>query len=189
MCTPVAIRTGTRFGLVSDVSKTGSPFRMEGYELRTVDDDKVGEVVATWREHVIVERGRLRKSRHAVPAAFVEPDDAARVAHTTLSKSIIEDSPEVGEGDVDEEQIARYYGLSAGEEAPETLGYGVVNDDDPARGPAADAQAADLPATEAERARIRQGSAPGEGPLDSSSSPGVTGGDRFRDAPCGGAKP
>jgi hypothetical protein len=156
---------------------------MEGYELRTVDDDKVGEVVATWREHVIVERGRLRKSRHAVPTAFVEPDDAARVVHTTLSKSIIEDSPEVGEGDVDEEQIARYYGLASGDEEPETLGYGVVNDDDPAHGPAADAQAADIPTAEEERARIREGTAPGEGSLDSSRSGGTTGANRFRDAP------
>jgi hypothetical protein len=156
---------------------------VKGYELRTVDDDKVGEVVARSGDHVIVERGLLRKSRHAVPAAFLETDDDARVIHTTLSKTIIEDSPEVGEGDVDEEQIARYYGLASGEEAPETLGYGVVNDDDPARGADADAQAADiLPAAE-RRARTREGSAPGEGPLDTSSSPGITGGDRFRDAP------
>jgi len=168
--------------LVSDASKTGNPHGVEGYELRTVDDDKVGEVVATWREHVIVERGRLRKSRHAVPSAFVEPDDAARVVHTTLSKSVIEDSPEVGEGDVDEEQIARYYGLASGDEAPETLGYGVVNDDDPAHGPTADAQAADVPTSEEGRARIREGTAPGEGPLDSSSSRGFTRGDRDRDA-------
>ena len=155
---------------------------MEGYELRTVDDDKVGEVVATWREHVIVERGRLRKSRHAVPTAFVQPDDAARVVHTTLSKSIIEDSPEVGEGDVDEEQIARYYGLAWGDEAPDTLGYGVLNPDDPAHGPAADAQAADIATTEEERARIRQGTAPGEGPLDSSSIRGFGGADGSPDA-------
>jgi hypothetical protein len=37
-------------------------------------------------------------------------------------------------------------------------------------------------ATEEERARIRTGSERGEGPLDDISSPGITGGDRARDA-------
>jgi hypothetical protein len=155
---------------------------MEGYELRTVDDDKVGEVVGRSGQHVIVERGLLRKSRHAVPRAYVETDDSARIMRTTLSKTIIQDSPEVGDGDVDEEQIARYYGLAEGDPAPETEGYGVLNDDDPARGAGADAVSGDVLPAEQQRAQTREGSAPGQGPNDRGDSPGLTGGDRFRDA-------
>jgi hypothetical protein len=154
---------------------------MEGYSVLTVDDEKVGEVVGLSGENLIVERGHLRKHRHLLPLSFVEPNDGEECVRTTLSKSMIEDSPEVHGDDTDEVEVLRYYGLAGGELEPETEGYGVTNRDDPARTATDDAWSAGLEPVEAERARAQQRNAPGEGEHDSASSPGLLGGDRFRD--------
>lgn len=155
---------------------------MEGYELYTSDDDHLGHVVERRGDCVVVEHGRLRKTRHAIPLTFVEADDGARVVRSTLSKHMIEDSPRIEEGELEEDEIARYYGLAAGDPAPDTQGYGVVNPDDPARTADDDAASAGLATPEEQRAQTRTGTAPGEGPHDTSVSPGLLGGDRFRDA-------
>lgn len=155
---------------------------MEGYTVLTVDDEKVGEVVGRSGENLIVERGHLRKHRHLLPLSFVEASDGEECVRTTLSKSMIEQSPELHDDDTDMSEVARYYGLASGEMEPETLGYGVTNPDDPARTATDDARSGGVEPAEAERARIRKGSQPGEGDLDTSSSPGLLGGDRFRDA-------
>jgi hypothetical protein len=84
---------------------------MEGYDLiSVVDDEKVGTVVREQGDYVIVEHGLLRKQRHAVPRTTVEVDDDVRQVRTTLSKSLIEDSPEVDDGGLDREALARHYG-------------------------------------------------------------------------------
>lgn len=156
---------------------------MEGYSVLTVESQKVAEVVGRSGDHLVIERGTLRKHRHLLPLAFVEPSDDERCVRTTLSKQMIEESPETSDDDAqDELAVARYYGLAAGEADPQTEGYGVTNPDDPARTPVDDARAAGLDQPEAERARLRERQQPGEGELDSISSPGLTGGDRRRDA-------
>ena len=156
---------------------------MEGYSVLTVDYEKVGEVVGRSGEHLVIERGLLRKHRHLLPLAFVEPSDDERCVRTTLSKQMIEDSPETSDDEGhDVEEAARYYGLAGSEVAPSTEGYGVTDADDPARTAVDDAHAAGVEPADAQRARIREGSEPGSGDLDSISSPGVLGGDRRRDA-------
>jgi hypothetical protein len=40
---------------------------MEGFDVVTSDDCKIGHVVAVQDRHLIVEHGMLKKSRHAVP--------------------------------------------------------------------------------------------------------------------------
>ena len=155
---------------------------MEGYELRTSDDAKAGRVVEVRGDNVIVEHGALFKSRHAVPQTFVHVDDSERVVRASVSRKIIEASPKVDGGELDERAVAEHYGLADAYEAPPTEGYGETMPDDPALGPERDRERAGMTATEEERARIRSGTAPGEGPLDEISSPGITGGDRARDA-------
>jgi hypothetical protein len=106
---------------------------MEGYDLVTSDGERLGHVVGVAGDKVIVEHGLLRKSRHAVPTVFVHVDDGKRVVRTTLSRELIEDSPEIGEnGDLDDAEVAAYYGLAAGEADASSEGYGEVNPDDPA---------------------------------------------------------
>jgi hypothetical protein len=65
---------------------------VEGYEVFGSDDGKVGEVVAVESGLLIVERGLLRKSRHAVPAAFAHSDDGQRVVRLSISKEIVDES-------------------------------------------------------------------------------------------------
>jgi hypothetical protein len=155
---------------------------MEGYEVITSDDAKAGHVVEVRGDNLIVEHGTIFKSRHALPRTFVDVDEAGRVVRASVSKQILETSPKLDHDEVDERAVAEHYGLAEGFEEPPTEGYGETVPDDPAFGAERDRQSAGMAATEEERARIRSGSEPGSGALDSVSSPGITGGDRARDA-------
>ena len=90
---------------------------MEGYDVVTIDDEKVGKVVDTHGDHLIVEQGTIRKSKHALPRTFTEVDDGERVVRMTVSKDIFCDSPKIN-GEVDETAIAMHYGLAGGSEKP-----------------------------------------------------------------------
>ena len=146
---------------------------MKGYDVKTIDDDKVGHVVDNDGDFLIVEHGLL-KTKHALPMTFAEVDDAEQVVHTTLSKALIHGSPKVN-GDIDRQAIAEHYGLAEGFTDPPTRGQGDLLPDDPAYG--------SDDGTE-ERVIVRNAMTTGEGPLDDAPpSPGVTGGDRRRDYP------
>ena len=146
---------------------------MKGYDVRTIDDDKVGHVVDVEDDFVIVEHGLL-KSKHALPMTFAEVDDEHQLVRTTLSKSLINDSPKVN-GELDRQAVAEHYGLAEGFTDPPTRGAGDLEPDDPAFGADDGVQ---------ERVAVRNAMTTGEGPLDEAPpSPGVTGGDRRRDYP------
>src|SRR5262245_23211337 len=102
---------------------------VEGYEVVTFDDHRVGHVVDRQDGLLIVEHGTLHKVRHAVPEAFVEVDDEGQLVRTTLSKQMVEDSPKVL---ALRREIAAYYGLASGHRHPETEGAGALEPDDPA---------------------------------------------------------
>ena len=105
---------------------------MEGYDVITGGGEKLGHVVGTQGDNLIVEHGTLRKSRHAVPQAFTQVDEGERAVRTTLSKELIQDSPKLRDGEVDEAEVAAYYGLPGAETTDASEGYGVLNPDDPA---------------------------------------------------------
>jgi hypothetical protein len=150
---------------------------MKGYDVRTVDGDKVGHVVDTDGDFLIVEHGLL-KSKHALPQVFADVDAGEEVVRTTLSKDLIYDSPKLHDGDLDRTAIAEHYGLAEGFTDPPTRGLGDLEPDDPARTAEEDALRAGMDPVQ-ERVNIRKGSAPGEGPFDEAPpSPGVQGGDR-----------
>lgn len=155
---------------------------MEGYEVITSDEAKAGQVVEVRGDMLIVEHGLIFKTRHALPLTFVAPNDAERVVRASVSKDILETSPKVEDGQVDERAVAEHYGLAAGYDSPPTQGEGELVADDPAWGADRDLERAGIERPEEQRARIASEQGPGEGPLDSISSPGVTGGDRTRDA-------
>ena len=136
---------------------------MKGYDVRTIDGDKVGHVVDTDGDFLIVEHGLL-KSKHALPRVFAEVDPGDEIVRTTLSKDLIYDSPKVN-GDVDRRAIAEHYGLAEGFTDPPTRGLGDLQPDDPARTAEEDALRAGLDPVQ-ERVNIQKGSAPGEEPLD-----------------------
>ncbi len=91
---------------------------MDGYDVRTIDDDKVGHVVGTKGGYVVVEHGTILKAKHAVPRELTSVEEADRIVRITVSKDVFGDSPKVGD-DFDERVIAEYYGVGEGYEAPE----------------------------------------------------------------------
>jgi hypothetical protein len=85
---------------------------MQGYDVVTHDDEKVvGHVVDKIGRNYIVEQGKLRKSRHALPEDFAQLDEAEGRLVITVPKELLDDSPKVN-GDVDEDAVAAHYGLA-----------------------------------------------------------------------------
>jgi hypothetical protein len=130
---------------------------MENYEIIDLDGHSVGHVVGEEGNLIILERGTFRKHRHALPRTFVEVDEEAGVVRTTLSKELIEDSPEVDEDGVDEHAVAAYYGLADGYEQPETLGYGELAADETAVSSELERRRAGIIPPEEKRAQMREG--------------------------------
>jgi len=136
---------------------------VEGYEVITSDEHKLGHVVGTIRDYVVVEHGTLRKTKHAVPKVFVHADDGEKVVRLTVSKELVESSPKM-QDELDEHAVAEHYGLAAGYEAPETLGDGELLPDDPALTAEDDELRAGIPTAEQERLRARRGDVTPESP-------------------------
>lgn len=129
---------------------------MDEYDVYASDGAKAGHVVGERPDALVVETGTVFKSRHLVPRAFVEIDEAEGVVRSTLSKEMILDSPKLDGDEVDEAAVASHYGLVGTELAPPTAGYGETDADDPAR--TADQQALrdGVEPAEQRRARIRE---------------------------------
>jgi hypothetical protein len=130
---------------------------MNGYDMVTVDDDKIGTIVGTHGDYLIVESGTLRKSRHAVPTTFAHPLEDDGLVRVTLSKEIVADSPALHGDDFDEVAIAQHYGLASGYEQPETEGDGDVLPDDPADSAVVDGMRHGVEPADKQRAEIREG--------------------------------
>ena len=137
---------------------------MEGYDVITSDEHKLGHVVGTIGDNVVIEHGTLRKTKHAVPKTFVHPDDDAQVVRLTLSKEFVEESPKLKSDEPDERAIAEHYGLAEGYEEPETLGDGELLRDDPAWSAEEQELRTGVPTAEQERLRAREGDVPPESP-------------------------
>ena len=84
---------------------------MEGYDVVTIDDHKVGKVVGESGNYLIVEQGALLKSKHALPREFAHIDDAEQQVRVTVPKEIVSDSPKVDD-DIDERAVKEHYGLT-----------------------------------------------------------------------------
>jgi hypothetical protein len=123
---------------------------MQGYNVVTSDDHKIGHVVDERDECVIVEHGHVFKTRQAIPRDFVSGDDAEQVVHATITKDIFEDGPKVTD-DWSCDATLRHFGLVGSFAEPETEDYDET------------APAGDSPATGADdsavarRAAIREG--------------------------------
>lgn len=139
-----------------DGARFGHEIAMDGYDVVTSDDKKVGTVVEVLGDYLIVEHGKLLKSRHALPKAFAHPDDAGRLVRLTVSKELVEESPKIGD-DWDERAVACHYGLAGGTDNPETEGDGVILHDDPSESAAVDGQRHGIKPAEQERAEILEG--------------------------------
>jgi len=130
---------------------------MEGYEVITSDDRKAGRVTEVKADNLIIEHGLLLKKRHAVPKVLAHADEAEKVVRLSVSSELIENSPKVDNGHVDQQAVARHYGLAAGEPAPETKGYGELTPEDPAWSAEQQELRSGVEPAPARRARIREG--------------------------------
>jgi hypothetical protein len=129
---------------------------MEGYDVVTVDDHKIGKVVGQSGAFLIVEQGALLKSKHPLPREFAHVDDSDQQVRVTVPKEIVADSPKVEDGDLDERAAAEYYGL-APSPGPGTEGYGESGPGDPSRSSEEQAARQGLEPADEERAHIREG--------------------------------
>ena len=130
---------------------------MDGYEVVTSDDCNFGKVVGERGDYVVIEHGTLRKARHLLPRRFVEVREDERRVRATVSKELISSSPKLHDEEVDQREIAEYYGLASGEDQPATQGYGVLDGDDPAISAAQQELRNDVEPADQQRARIREG--------------------------------
>jgi hypothetical protein len=71
---------------------------MQGYDVVTSDDHKIGTVVDTRDNCLIVEHGHVFKTRNAVPLEFAHVDEATHVVRVTVAKDVFGDSPKVDDG-------------------------------------------------------------------------------------------
>jgi hypothetical protein len=129
---------------------------MEGFQVVTSDDCKFGHVVGVEQDHVIVEHGHLKKAKHAIPDAFVYPDEGEQTVRLSVPKQVIESSPKLEDGSIDTQAIAQHYGLAEADPAPDTEGYGETLPDDPARSADQDAMRAGRETADQQRAAIRE---------------------------------
>jgi hypothetical protein len=129
---------------------------VEGFDVIGSDDGKVGTIVAVDHDLLIVEGGLVRKTRHAIPVVFAEQADD-RTVRLTVSKELVVDSPDVKDGQLDRQAVARHYGLADGYDSPETEGLGETTADDPAWSADEEAQRVGVEPAPQRRAQIREG--------------------------------
>lgn len=130
---------------------------MEGFEVVTSDDCKLGHVVAVQDGHLVIEHGLLKKTKHAVPETFAYPDAGEKTVRLSVSKEIVESSPKLENGSIDTQAVAEHFGLAQGTAAPDTEGYGETLPDDPARTADQDLMRAGGEPADQQRAKTREG--------------------------------
>ncbi len=138
---------------------------VEGFDVLTFDGHKAGTIVGRQGAYLVVEQGAIFKHRRALPEIFATVDEGEHVVRTTLSRELIDGAPEL-DGEVDERAVALHFGLAAGEDEPETLGYGDVEPGDPASGAEHDGRRSGLVSSDEQRVQIQQHQGAGEGPND-----------------------
>jgi hypothetical protein len=157
---------------------------MEGYDVVTNDDKKFGRVVRVEGSTIVVEHGTLLKHKIALPRDLTEVDEASRTVRTTVSKQLLADAPKVEGDSVEKGAVAAYFGLAGDADVPNTEGYGETLPEDPARTADEEGHGLGVPTGEEERLRVRKSVGETESAVHRPApSPGITGGDRFRDAP------
>ena len=85
---------------------------MNGYQVVTGSGRTVGRVVESYTGFLVIEVGRLLRSRRAVPVQFAHPLDAERRVRITVPVQMLQRSPRV-DGILDERAAAEYYGVAA----------------------------------------------------------------------------
>jgi hypothetical protein len=135
---------------------------MEGYDVVTSDDHKIGHVVDERDDCLIVEHGHVFKAKHAIPKTFVAVDESTRTVRATITRDVFTDGPKVSDEHWDCQAVLAHYGLAGGfEEPPETEGYGDTIATDPAESAEVAGARHGVTPAPSERARMREGAEAG----------------------------
>jgi len=81
----------------------------EGQTVVSADDHTIGKVVGQRDDCVLIETGHVFKSTHAIPASFLHEHEGE--IRATVSKEIVNDSPQVDADSFDCEAVLLHYGL------------------------------------------------------------------------------
>jgi PRC-barrel domain protein len=85
---------------------------VKGYDVVTSDGRKIGRVTDTLDDFVVVELGRVLRSRRPLPREFAHATDGERKVVVTVPKVVLEDAPRVHRnGTFDVDAAARHYGV------------------------------------------------------------------------------
>jgi hypothetical protein len=82
---------------------------MEGVEVVTTDDHKLGNVIAERDDCVVIETGHVFKTKHAIPRAFLH--EQGGVLRATVAKDVITGSPKIDLEQWDCRLVNLHYGL------------------------------------------------------------------------------
>jgi hypothetical protein len=82
---------------------------MEGLEVVTTDDHKLGTVIAERDDCVVIETGHVFKTKHAVPRSFLHEHDG--VLRATVARDVITASPKIDLENWNCEAVNLHYGL------------------------------------------------------------------------------
>src|SRR5581483_8429285 len=82
----------------------------EGQTVVSADDHTIGKVVGQRDDCVLISTGHVFKATHAIPASFLHEHEGQLRA--TVSKEIVNDSPQADEDSFDCEAVLRHYGLA-----------------------------------------------------------------------------
>ena len=129
---------------------------MEGYDVISSDDSKMGHVVGRTGDFLIVEHGAVFKSRHLLPTVFAHVDESEGIVRATISKRMLETSPKVHGEEFDQRAVCEHYGLAGAATRPDTKGYGELNADDPAISSERQAQRDGVVTAEQERLAVQR---------------------------------
>jgi hypothetical protein len=83
--------------------------QIQGQDVLSSDDHKLGTVVAERDGCAVVESGHIFKSRHAIPTDFLHEHDG--VLRATVGKEVVDESPRVDGDSFDENAVKMHYGL------------------------------------------------------------------------------
>jgi len=81
----------------------------EGQSVVSADDHTIGKVVGEQGDCLLVETGHVFKTTHAIPLSFVHEHEGELRA--TVSKEIVNDSPQVDPENFDCDAVLLHYGL------------------------------------------------------------------------------
>jgi hypothetical protein len=136
---------------------------VRGYEVVTSDKRSVGRVVDVVNGYLIVQSGRLRRSRRPIPREFVHAVDEAEMAFVTVPMRVLREAPKLDRrGRFDRREAARHFGLAESYTQPSSEGEGDPLAHDPAWGAEHDAIAAGQQPSAHRRAETRKHMRPGE---------------------------